>query len=71
MVEELDVGVEVLVEVAAGLQRPGDRAYGEDGEAEAEEDDSSERSRGEPLEPTEEAREPIRCRGGHRRARGG
>ena len=53
------VRVEVLVEVAAGLQRPGDRTNGVDREPEAEEDDSPEGSRNEPLEPSEKARERV------------
>ena len=68
MVEELDVRVQVLVQVAAGLQRPGNGAYGEDSQTQTEEDNCSERSRGQPLEPTDEARERVRCRCRHRRA---
>ena len=51
MVEELDVGEEVLVEVAAGLERPGDRADGVRGEGEREEEGGSAPAGREPLEP--------------------
>ena len=52
-VEELDVAVEVLVEVAARDQRPADRPHSVDRERRDEEDDRAERPVGEPLEPRE------------------
>ncbi len=52
-VEELRVREQVLVQVAAGLERPGDGTNREDGEPDAEENDGAERARGEPLEPCE------------------
>ena len=51
MVEELDVGVEVLVEVAAGLQRPRDRADRVRHAGEDEEDDRPAAARSQPFDP--------------------
>ncbi len=69
MVEELDPSVEVLVEVASRLQRPGGRTYREGHQSEAEQHENPDGSRCEPLEPAQRAREPIRYTGGHRRPR--
>ena len=52
-VEELDVAVEVLVEVAARDQRPADRAHSVDSERGGEEHDRAERPLGEPFERRE------------------
>jgi len=58
-VEELDVRVQVLVEVAPRRERPGDGLRRVDDEADPEEDGDAERSRREALEPSEEtARAP-------------
>ena len=64
-VEELDVVVEVLVEIAAGHERPADGAHGVDGKRQHEENDGAERPLGEPLEPGERTREPGSRRGSH------
>jgi hypothetical protein len=58
-VEELDVAVQVLVEVPTGTERPRERSYGVDREPQGEQDERSERSAGEPLEPGEGTREPV------------
>ena len=50
-VEELDVGVEVLVEVAARFQRPGDRLDGVDTERHDEEDERAQWPGRQTLEP--------------------
>jgi hypothetical protein len=60
-VEELDVPVEVLVEVATALQRPAGRPDGVDTDSQDEEDGGSEWSASEPLERGEGTREPVSC----------
>lgn len=58
-VEKLDVAVEVLVEIAAAEEGPADRANGIHPERQAEEDNRTETSAREPLEPDECNREPV------------
>ena len=52
-VEELRVGEQVLVQVSADLERPGDGTHREDDKPDGEENDGAERAGGEPLEPCE------------------
>jgi len=63
-VEELDVGIEVLVEVPAGLQRPRAGAHGVDGEPAAEERERPEPPARQAIEPCEHcgAASLDRCR---------
>jgi hypothetical protein len=56
-VEELDVRVQVFVEIAARLQRPGDRPDGVYGQPNPEDDERAEPPRREVLEPHEETPE--------------
>ena len=74
MVEELDVRVQVLVEVAAGPQRPGQRTDGVDREPQAEDDERPEgletsrssdprrRASGFPVRATIDVRRRLACR---------
>ena len=52
-VEKLDVVVEVLVEIAPADEGPADRSQCVDGKGEREEDDGSEPSAGQRLQPRE------------------
>ena len=63
-VEELDVAVDVLVEVATCLQRPADRLHRVHGEGDPEENDRAEPSAREPLEPDERAPQAVSDVGG-------
>ena len=56
-VEELDVRVQVFVEIAPRLQRPGDRTDGVHAKRNPEDDESAEPPRREVLEPPEETPE--------------
>jgi hypothetical protein len=58
-IEQLDVAVEVLVEVAAGDQRPADRLQGVDAERDDEQNDRTEPSVREPLERSERTDELV------------
>ena len=72
-VEELPVREQVLVEVSADLERPGDGAHREDGKADGEENDGAERAGGEPLERCEGPGGPFlhRCHAPKPRPGGG
>ena len=69
MVEELDVRKEVLVEVAARLQRPCDRTDRVHGQCDPEDDEPAEPPRREVLEPHEETPECGFLPRGHERGR--
>jgi hypothetical protein len=58
-VEELDVVVDVLVEIAASDERPANRLEGVDPESEAEQEKRTEGPVGEDLKPAEGACEPL------------